>query len=119
MSAGQEWKWSSGVSEYRNWSSETQDKGDCVAVSSVYKKMATQKCTDRFPFVCFWDNLVLVKEDKTWEEALERCRSLDNQTYLRYDLVSMQPEVDDYYVKNKIKEAATNEACLYSIIGAT
>ncbi|CAK6976969.1 macrophage mannose receptor 1-like [Scomber scombrus] len=106
---GEAWKWSSGVSGYRNWSAgETKDKGNCVTISSVYKKMATQNCTDRFPFVCFWDNLVLVKEDKTWEEALEHCRSLDSQIYLRYDLVSVQPEQDYDYVMSKIQEAITD-----------
>ncbi|XP_067468626.1 macrophage mannose receptor 1-like [Thunnus thynnus] len=104
---GKAWKWSSGLSEYRNWAvNEPGNKGDCVSISSVSKKMAAQNCAAQFPSICFTDNLVLVKENKTWEEALEHCRSL-KLYYQRYDLVSVQPGVDNNYVMNKVKEAVT------------
>ncbi|TDH17435.1 hypothetical protein EPR50_G00008210 [Perca flavescens] len=73
--------------------------------------MATQNCSARFPFVCFGDNLVLVKENKTWEEALEHCRALSStsQSNLRYELVSVQPGEDQHYVMNRVMEADTDE----------
>ncbi|XP_049905367.1 dromaiocalcin-1-like [Epinephelus moara] len=73
--------------------------------------MATQDCSARFPFVCLKDNLVLVKENKTWEEALEHCRALRSPTYyhLRYELVSVQPGQDHSYIITRIMEADTEE----------
>ncbi|TDH17434.1 hypothetical protein EPR50_G00008200 [Perca flavescens] len=73
--------------------------------------MATQNCSARFPFVCFADNLVLVKENKTWEEALEHCRALSStsQPNVRYELVSVQPGEDQDYVMNRVMEADTDE----------
>ncbi|XP_039651470.1 dromaiocalcin-1-like [Perca fluviatilis] len=73
--------------------------------------MATQNCSARFPFLCYVDNLVLVKENKTWEEALEHCRALSStsQPTLRYELVSVQPGEDQDYVMNRVMEADTEE----------
>lgn len=110
LSAGGAWTWSSGLSEYRRWASgEPRSTGDCVSISSHGKRMSTQSCSDRFPFICFRDNLVLVKENKTWEAALEHCRSLElyDQNNFRYDLVSVQPGDDHTYVKSRLEEAIT------------
>ncbi|XP_042343374.1 secretory phospholipase A2 receptor-like [Plectropomus leopardus] len=110
---GLTWKWSSGLSEYTNWAPNepTNNNGDCVAITSTGKKMHTQNCNALFPYVCFRDNLVLVKENKTWEEALEHCRALQppDQSSLRYELVSVQPGEDHNFVINKVKEADTEE----------
>jgi len=35
-----------------------------------------RNCQDQLAFVCQTDNLVLVKENKTWEEAIHYCRAL-------------------------------------------
>ncbi|XP_041799279.1 dromaiocalcin-1-like [Chelmon rostratus] len=69
--------------------------------------MATQNCSARFPFICIRDNLVLVKENKTWEEALHHCRTLkfSHQPGVHYELVSVKPGEDHDYVMNKVKEA--------------
>lgn len=107
-SAGNTWKWGTGQSEYRNWASqESRSNGDCVSISSVQKEMATQNCSARFPFICIRDNLVLVKENKTWEEALHHCRTLkfSHQPGVHYELVSVKPGEDHDYVMNKVKEA--------------
>ncbi|KAI3376862.1 hypothetical protein L3Q82_000118 [Scortum barcoo] len=62
---GETWKWSTGVSEYRDWASnEPGSNGDCVSILSVHKKMATQNCSALFPFICISDNLVLVKGEQ-------------------------------------------------------
>uniref|UniRef100_A0A8C4NST7 C-type lectin domain-containing protein n=1 Tax=Dicentrarchus labrax TaxID=13489 RepID=A0A8C4NST7_DICLA len=109
---GEVWKWSAGLLQYRKWASdEPRDNGDCVSISSVSKTMATQKCSDRFPFICLRDNLILVKENKTWEEALEHCRSLKTSFYphYSYELVSVQPGEDHNYMMNKVMEANTEK----------
>ena len=79
--------------------------------------MATQNCSARFPFLCYVDNLVLVKENKTWEEALEHCRALSStsQPTLRYELVSVQPGEDQDYVMNRVMEADTEEVGSFSV----
>ncbi|KAK5874439.1 hypothetical protein PBY51_019383 [Eleginops maclovinus] len=108
---GETWRWSRGVSDFRNWAKdEPGNNGDCVSISSLKKEMATQNCSTRFPFVCLRDNLFLVKENKTWREALEHCRALwphDNFNF-RFELVSVQPEDHDH-VTNRVKEADTEE----------
>lgn len=79
--------------------------------------MATQNCSGQFPFICFRDNLVLVKENKTWEEALEHCRALKSPYYAStlYDLISVQPGEDHNYMINKIKEANTEMVGSYMV----
>ncbi|KAK5874440.1 hypothetical protein PBY51_019384 [Eleginops maclovinus] len=118
---GEAWKWSKGVSDYRNWASNEPGNSDCVSISSLGKKMATQNCSDRFPFVCVKEsqdqenldqgNLVLVKENKTWGEALEHCRALESpyDPDMLFELVSTQPGEDHGNVMNKVKEAETEE----------
>uniref|UniRef100_A0A3Q3IGT7 Fork-head domain-containing protein n=1 Tax=Monopterus albus TaxID=43700 RepID=A0A3Q3IGT7_MONAL len=108
---GQTWKWSTGSSNYSNWApGEPRSSGDCGAISSVSKKMTAQNCSDRFPFVCYRDNLVLVKENKTWEEALAHCRALGSFPDTRsYELVSVQPGDDHMVMVNKVQVADTNE----------
>ncbi|KAL6113628.1 uncharacterized protein ACO6RY_11864 [Pungitius sinensis] len=102
------WKWSYGLSEYRNWASfEPKDQDACVAISSKDKKMSALSCSARFPFVCLSTNLLLVKENKTWEEALDHCRALGAVHNGQYDLVSVQP--GDEFVTTVMQEADTEE----------
>lgn len=70
---------------------------------STTKQMSTQDCTARFPFVCLKENLVLVKENKTWEEALEHCRALN------YELISLQPGEDHQKVMGYVMDSETNK----------
>ncbi|XP_034385697.1 macrophage mannose receptor 1-like [Cyclopterus lumpus] len=102
-------RWSSGFLEYGKWALGEPGNlgGDCVSISSTDKEMSTQMCSARFPVVCRWDNLVLVKENKTWEEALEHCRLLDSDRY--HDLVSVQPGDDHGYMTEKVEQADTQE----------
>lgn len=104
FSAGEAWNWSRGFSNFRNWASdESKEGGDCVSVSSTSKTMSTRDCNARFPFVCLRENLILVKENKTWEEALEHCRASS------YELVSVQPGEDHRTVMDYVMEAETDK----------
>ncbi|XP_024863958.1 macrophage mannose receptor 1 isoform X2 [Kryptolebias marmoratus] len=107
---GESWNWSSGFSSYINWElDESSNDSDCVSISSMTKKMTSQKCEDHFPFVCISENVFLFKENKTWEEALERCRGLTLSSSDRhFDLLSVEPE-DHEFVWNKVMEAETME----------
>ncbi|XP_029945029.1 macrophage mannose receptor 1-like [Salarias fasciatus] len=109
---GDTWKWSSGSSDFRRWSGPTAaDIGDCAFIYSSNKDMATQNCYERLPFICVDDNVLLVKESKTWEEALEHCRRLasSNSSQPQYDLLSVQPGEDHHYIMGKAMKADTEE----------
>ncbi|KAM8895183.1 putative C-type lectin domain family 20 member A [Spinachia spinachia] len=110
---GGTWQWSYGLSEYRNWAStEPSARGDCVAISSRDKKMSAQNCSARFPSICVSTNLVLVKEKKTWEEALAHCRGLGSPACdgAPYDLVSVERGDED--VTFMAQEADSEEVWL-------
>lgn len=53
---------------------ETAGNPSCVIQDE--KNWETESCEDEYPFYCFQSSLVLVTEKKTWEAALEHCRSL-------------------------------------------
>lgn len=91
------------MSDYSNWAPrEPGNDSDCVAISSTSKTMMTQNCSARYPFVCFQDNLLLVKENRTWEEALDYCKAVGAQ------LVSVQP--GEYaYMRDRALGADTDQ----------
>ncbi|KAF7212769.1 macrophage mannose receptor 1-like [Nothobranchius furzeri] len=107
---GGSWSWSSGFSDYKSWNpGEPSNSGDCVSITSLTKRMTTQNCDAHYPFICMWENLFLVKENKSWEEALEYCRGLTSTTNLRFDLPSVEPGEQHMYVMTKIIEANSDE----------
>lgn len=104
------------MSEYRNWSeAHLNNSGDCVTLWSLSKGMSTHSCSDQFPYLCFKNNLILVKQNKTWEEALGHCRDLGSG----HDLVSVQPGEDQAYLLHKVMEADTEEVGSYSATSPT
>ncbi|XP_063327024.1 beta-1,4 N-acetylgalactosaminyltransferase 2-like [Pelmatolapia mariae] len=78
--------------------------------------------------MCFDEKLVLVKENKTWEEALDHCRSLGavdtndpNSPYRnhRYDLATLITTDDHTYARERAQQATTDEVWtgLYNLAG--
>ncbi|KAJ8394938.1 hypothetical protein AAFF_G00040610 [Aldrovandia affinis] len=58
-------------------------------------------CNNMFPFFCYEDNLILVRENKSWDEALSFCR-------LHYrDLASVPTEEVQCWVKRRAQNAST------------
>lgn len=112
-SPGQTWTWNLGSSTYSKWASnEPGNVGDCVTVSSLTKELTTYDChRSHLPYLCMKENVVVVKETKTWEEALEHCRALG------YELVSVQPGEDHRKVRGYVLAADTEKVGLYSCLG--
>uniref|UniRef100_A0A3Q2DTS5 Uncharacterized LOC107083864 n=1 Tax=Cyprinodon variegatus TaxID=28743 RepID=A0A3Q2DTS5_CYPVA len=109
---GGSWNWNAGSSEYHRWAlNEPSAIGDCVSISSETNNMSAQNCNASFPFLCISDNVILVKEEKSWEEALKHCRGLksSNHTNLRFDLLSLQPGEESLYMMAKVMDADTEE----------
>uniref|UniRef100_A0A3Q0RYI5 Zgc:194252 n=1 Tax=Amphilophus citrinellus TaxID=61819 RepID=A0A3Q0RYI5_AMPCI len=101
--ANDTWKWSGGENtSFFNWAMQ---ESTSVMKSCVVHKTSgwlTKNCEDVFPFFCFHKALLLVKENKTWEEALEHCRSRE------MDLVSLVSESDVVQVLEISKTAQTD-----------
>ncbi|CAN9507282.1 unnamed protein product [Ophioblennius macclurei] len=101
------WKWSFGSSDYREWGSTwVETTGDCASLVSVRKKMVGRNCSERLPFLCVDDNVKLVKEKKSWEEALQHCRGMAPSGY---DLLSVQPGDDHADILERAMGADTEE----------
>lgn len=102
-----------GSSTYSKWASnEPGNVSDCVAVSSLTKELTTYDCSDSYlPFLCMKENVVVVKETKTWEEALDHCRALGRE------LVSVQPGEDHREVRGYVLAADTEKVGLYLCLG--
>ncbi|KAJ8365990.1 hypothetical protein SKAU_G00148210 [Synaphobranchus kaupii] len=103
------WKWSDqSKSSYRNWktNSDHLNREDriCTAVSSGEWK--EKKCKQKCHFICYEDNLILVKQNKTWDEALTYCRQHHD------DLVSVPTETLQHWVKRRAESASTGHVWL-------
>ncbi|XP_047428345.1 macrophage mannose receptor 1-like [Mugil cephalus] len=111
------WKWSRG-DEKANYTffdpSELDSKQNCAFKYPNYDTWWNGPCTVDHSFICYDETLVLVKENKTWEEALDHCRSLrgvDTSTNRdhRYDLVTLSSEFDHSFARSEAREATTDE----------
>lgn len=116
LTADKMWSWSGGMmSDYRNWAAKEPVFENCVVFKEIRPNFHAKDCTKKYAAVCQDDNLMVVKEKKTWEEALNHCRQIDNTckefgkdcTY-KYDLLSLQDN-DYQYVRDRIHRAMTDE----------
>ncbi|XP_017265395.2 uncharacterized protein LOC108232264 [Kryptolebias marmoratus] len=79
--------------------------GHCGSYNEIYYQTL---CSTKLYFLCFDDNLVLVTENKTWEDALSHCRNMTTSSY-QYDLLSFTDSSDFSYVRDRIYRATTEE----------
>uniref|UniRef100_A0A8C6M244 C-type lectin domain-containing protein n=1 Tax=Nothobranchius furzeri TaxID=105023 RepID=A0A8C6M244_NOTFU len=101
------WKWSDGSrSSFRLWNLQfNMDKynsGQCaMAVFDDGGRWMSGDCDQPKPFICYGDNMILIKEKMKWEEALYYCR--DHY----HDLVTITNLDDQRWVEKKVKDAST------------
>ncbi|KAK9543145.1 hypothetical protein VZT92_000946 [Zoarces viviparus] len=112
------WNWSDGEeSNFTKWRHDQPDDylgaENCVVMEGMYWNDLS--CDRYREFLCY-ENSILVKENKTWEEALEHCRTLGTDSsssnkYLnhRFDLPHMDFGGSNSYAKKEIQEAQTAE----------
>ncbi|KAG7229451.1 hypothetical protein INR49_012850 [Caranx melampygus] len=112
-----QWDWIGDLkSNYRNWAPGEPLTADCGAMNSSTALWHTKKCSENLRFVCFSDNLVLVKENKTWEQALNYCRNFCTYAYgscnQQYNLLSLPILSEHSYARQRIYNATTDEVWL-------
>ncbi|KAK1889602.1 Aggrecan core protein [Dissostichus eleginoides] len=71
------WSWSDGKNvSFRNWDPDSfvDVASKTCAMTTPNGKWSSDTCTDEKPFYCYDDKVILIKESKTWDEALTYCR---------------------------------------------
>ncbi|XP_017265398.1 uncharacterized protein LOC108232267 [Kryptolebias marmoratus] len=95
------------VSQTTNWANTENITGSC-GLYSIHKLYYKVNCSEMHNFLCTDDDLVLVTENKTWEDALSHCRNMTTSSY-QYDLLSFTDSSDFSYVRDRIYRATTEE----------
>ncbi|XP_032439673.1 C-type mannose receptor 2-like [Xiphophorus hellerii] len=101
------WRWSDGSSfSFRHWNNDFNYKesnsGQCVmTVFNDGGRWKNMNCDERKPFICYDDKVILIKENKTWKDALTYCRDHHD------DLVTITNMDDQRWIQEKVKDAST------------
>ncbi|XP_042269881.1 macrophage mannose receptor 1-like [Thunnus maccoyii] len=110
------WNWSNGEkTRFTSWSDNFNllnynRNENCVVTADGF--LYNWQCDRPHAFLCYKDDLVLVKENKTWEEALEHCRTLDtdpSSNNMNYDLPHMHFSGSNWDAGKIIQDAQTEE----------
>uniref|UniRef100_A0A8C9S4G0 C-type lectin domain-containing protein n=1 Tax=Scleropages formosus TaxID=113540 RepID=A0A8C9S4G0_SCLFO len=105
------WQWSDQRnSSFRYWAPGKPDNYDgnekCTVASITQTLNGTwddRQCGENHPFICYDDApLILVQENKTWNEALNYCR----ENYV--DLVSVHSKEIQSWVEKKVRSATSS-----------
>lgn len=109
--AGETWSWVGEPSNYTNWAPQEPLSGDCASFDAVTKQWHSSLCSQKLQPICDTDNLVVVNENKTWEDALRHCRDMDqcgDSCIYQHNLLSL--DLSSYsYVRGRIFRAATTD----------
>ncbi|XP_076145746.1 C-type mannose receptor 2-like [Alosa pseudoharengus] len=98
------WEWSDvSSSSFRLWDFGEPNYDGIKNCAQVHTNGWWNKveCSDPGAFICYEDKLVLVRENKTWREALQYCREH------HVDLVSVTSERVQRWVRERAKGAST------------
>ncbi|KAL3046157.1 hypothetical protein OYC64_004214 [Pagothenia borchgrevinki] len=71
------WSWSDGKNfSFRHWDPDSfkDEATKTCAMTTSNGKWSSDNCRDKKPFYCYDDKVILIKESKTWDEALTYCR---------------------------------------------
>ncbi|XP_047455224.1 lymphocyte antigen 75-like [Mugil cephalus] len=114
----QDWSWVGNLSSrYRNWAPSHPFVEDCGYFSSTVKLWHSTKCDRELWFLCYDVNVVVVNENKTWEDALRHCRGMERTCapyngpcVKNFDLVSLTDPFEFRHIRRKIDRlTSTNE----------
>ncbi|CAI5657255.1 unnamed protein product [Oreochromis niloticus] len=101
------WRWSDGSNfSFRYWDMDSFNDGldnrKCATTLLERSgRWSSAGCDQRKPFFCYDDKLILIRENKTWEEALNYCRQK------HHDLVSISNPHQQRWVQERAKNAST------------
>nr|XP_024655815.1 putative C-type lectin domain family 20 member A [Maylandia zebra] len=101
------WRWSDGSNfSFRHWDMESfndgQNKKKCAStLLNRSRKWSSDECNKKKYFFCYGDKLILINENKTWEEALDYCRLHHT------DLVSITNPHQQRWVERRAKNASS------------
>ncbi|XP_038139518.1 C-type mannose receptor 2-like [Cyprinodon tularosa] len=103
------WRWSDGSSfSFRHWqdwlNNQEINSGRCaVAGIDDEGRWKTDSCNLEKPFICYnADKVILVQENKSWEDALDYCRKY------HVDLVTITSLDEQRWIQEKAKNATTD-----------
>ncbi|XP_038160899.1 C-type mannose receptor 2-like isoform X3 [Cyprinodon tularosa] len=102
------WRWSDGSSfSFRHWNDQFNNyqynTGKCaMTVLDDEGRWKIDSCYQKKPFICYDDKVILIKENKTWEDALYYCR--DHY----HDLVTITSLDEQRWIQEKAKNASTD-----------
>lgn len=96
------------------WAPNEPQSQNCVAFNMSTKKYLRALCSEELHPFCLNDNLLVVKENKTWEEALNHCLQLNacedySSCDYTYSLLSLKKASDYNYIRDRIYGATTTE----------
>ncbi|XP_030609382.1 C-type mannose receptor 2-like [Archocentrus centrarchus] len=101
------WRWSDGSDfSFRLWDMELFNDGQssskcAMTLLNRSGTWSSDECNKTKPFFCYDDKVILITENKTWEEALYYCR----ENYR--DLVSITNPQEQGWVQEKVNNAST------------
>ncbi|XP_005462243.3 putative C-type lectin domain family 20 member A [Oreochromis niloticus] len=101
------WRWSDGSNfSFRYWDMDSFNDGlnsrTCgTTLLERSGRWSSAGCDQRKPFFCYDENVILIHEEKTWEEALYYCREK------HHDLVSITSLREQAWLQEKAKNAST------------
>uniref|UniRef100_A0A668UZ17 C-type lectin domain-containing protein n=1 Tax=Oreochromis aureus TaxID=47969 RepID=A0A668UZ17_OREAU len=101
------WRWSDGSNfSFRYWDmqlfNDKQSNKTCaMTLLNRSGKWSSDECDKGKPFFCYDEKLILMKENKTWEEALDYCRAF------HMSLVSITNPYQQRWVEERAKNASS------------
>ncbi|XP_014827772.1 PREDICTED: macrophage mannose receptor 1-like [Poecilia mexicana] len=101
------WRWSDGSSfSFRYWNkdfiSQQYISGQCaMTVFDDGGRWKNENCTERKPFICYDDKLIMIKEAMNWHDALTYCRAH------HHDLVTITNMDEQKQVQQEAQFAST------------